>query len=116
MKSAVISKGNPKFVAGNPEADRFYHELKLFLEQLGYAVSFDAGEPYTSPMVADVWIGHSRGSDRLRFASAGTKTIAVGILGGINHPNDTSLSRGQIPDAAHYLLTDEMKERIKQAL
>ena len=113
---AVIIKGNPKFVENNPLADKFYNELKDFLTSLGYKISFDVGEPYTQPEEADVWVGHSRGSDRLRFASENTKTIALGIEGGINHPKDTSLLPGQIPDEFHYILTEEMKDEIRRAL
>ncbi len=116
MKTAVIIKGNPKFVASNPDADRFYADLKAFLEGLGFSVSFDAGEPYTSPPAADLWIGHSRGSDRLQYAPAGTITVALGTLGGINHSDDNSLSPGQVPDISHYILTQEMKEEIKSVL
>ncbi len=116
MKTAVIIKGNPKFITDNPDADRFYGEVKSFLEELGYFVTFDAGEPYTSPIKADLWIAHSRGSERLRYAPEGTKTIALGSEGGINHPEDKSLVRGDIPEKWHYLLTDEMKEKIKVEL
>lgn len=116
MKTAVIIKGNPKFVDGNRDADRFYNELKLFLESLGYVVSLDTGEPYTEPKAADVWVGHSRGVDRLRFASEGTVTIAIGAEGGINHPQDKSLRKGDVPDQYHYMLTDEMKEQIFRLL
>ena len=65
-KTAVIIKGNPKFIDNNKDADSFYEEIKSFLEDLGFEVSFDKGEPYTSPDKADLWIGHSRGADRLR--------------------------------------------------
>jgi len=116
MKTAVIIKGNPKFVIGNPDADRFYNEVKSFLEEQGFSVTFDAGEAYTSPVKADLWISHSRGADRLRFAPKGTKTIMLGIQGGINHPEDRSLVRGDIPEKWHYILTEEMKEKIKMEL
>lgn len=113
---AVIVKGNPKFVENNPVADKFYNELADFIISLGYEVSFDAGEPYTQPPEADLWIGHSRGVDRLRFAPENTKTIALGVEGGINHPQDISLMPGQIPDEFHYILSEEMKNEIKKIL
>jgi hypothetical protein len=116
MKSAVIIKGNPKFVEGNPDADRFYAELKSFLEELGYQATLDSGEPHTQPKPADVWIAHSRGVDRLRFAPPETITIALGTKGGINHPQDKSLKKGDVPDKYHYILTDEMREAIKKHL
>jgi hypothetical protein len=116
MRTAIIIKGNPKFIEGNVSAENFYNDLRTFLEGLGYIVSFDDGESYTTPPEADLWIGHSRGSDRLRFAPKSTKTIALGIQGGINHPKDRAILPGQIPDEFHYILNDEMKNQIKLAL
>jgi hypothetical protein len=116
MKTAVIIKGNPKFVEGNPDADKYYANFASFLESLGFSVTFDPGLEYTSPAKADLWVSHSRGKDRLKFASEGIMTIATGIEGGINHPDDTSLKKGDIPDKFHYILTDEMKEKIKEKL
>lgn len=116
MKTAVIIKGNPKFIEGNKYADAFYNDLKDFLVMLGYEVDFDAGEPHTVPHKADLWISHSRGSDRLRFAPEGTKTIALGTEGGINNPDDHALKPGDVPEKAHYILTEEMKEKITQQL
>ena len=116
MKKAIIIKGNPKFIKNNSEADNFYEQIKKFLEELSYDVSFDDGEDYTTPLEADLWLGHSRGSSRLRFASKETQTIAIGIQDGINHPKDKSLSKGQIPDKYHYILTEEMKEKIIQKI
>lgn len=113
VKSAVIIKGNPKFIIGNLDADRFYDEVKHFLEDQGFSATFDLGESYSSPVKADLWIGHSRGNDRLRFAPTGTKTIMLATLGGINNPDDKALFAGAIPDKPHYILTDEMKEKIK---
>ena len=113
MKTAVIIKGNPKFIEGNKDAERFYQDLKLFLMDLGYSVDFDAGEPHTVPLSADLWISHSRGSSRLKFAPHGTKTIALGTEGGINNPEDKTIFPGQVPEKAHYILTEDMKEKIK---
>ncbi len=112
FKSAIIIKGNSKFIEGNPLAEIFYQDIKKFLEGLGYQISFDSGEPYTTPPKADLWIGHSRGSDRLRFAPEGTKTVALGTLGGINHPEDHAMLSGHIPDKNHFILTDQMKKEI----
>lgn len=75
---AVIVKGNPHYVEGNPKADAFYKELADLVRSNGYEPSFDAGEPNTSPdESAALWVGHSRGQDRLRFAPKGVKTLAV---------------------------------------
>ena len=75
---AVIVKGNPHYIDGNPKADAFYKELADLVRANGYEPSFDAGEPHTSPdESAALWVGHSRGQDRLRFAPQGVKTLAV---------------------------------------
>lgn len=108
QRLAVIIRGNPKFITGNPKADAFYAKLQKHLEQKGYQVQQDAGEPLTVPPKADVWLGHSRGSDRLRFAPEGTSTIALGTREGITHPKDTNLNPGDTPTDAHYLLTKKM--------
>lgn len=79
-RKAVIIKGNPKYVDA-PEykdlATSFYNELSSKLEALGYDATFDPGKPYTQPEPADLWVGHSRGIDRLRFAPKGVKTLRV---------------------------------------
>ena len=99
-KTAVIIKGNPLYIEGNEKATLFYHELALFLQSLGFETTFDAGEPYTQPQVADVWIGHSRGADRLRFAPVGKKVIGIGVPESeqntfliVNHPQDGMAQR-----------------------
>jgi DNA-directed RNA polymerase beta subunit len=75
---AVIVKGNPYYIEGNPKADAFYDELARLVRANGYEPSFDAGEPDTLPdESASLWVGHSRGQDRLRFAPKGVKTLAV---------------------------------------
>ena len=78
--TAVVIHGNPEYVEGvdKERADRFYAHLARKLERRGYAVSHDAGKEYTSPPKADLWVGHSRGSDRLRFAGKGTTAVAMG--------------------------------------
>jgi GNAT superfamily N-acetyltransferase len=112
--TAVIVKGNPKYIDGNAQADKFYGKLAKFVESKGYAVSFDPGTPHTSPKKADLWIGHSRGIDRLRFAPKGTATIAMGspeIKGTINHPLDKA-AVGKTPTKHHYMLTSPMKDEL----
>lgn len=90
-RSAVIIKGNP----ARQGADTYggiYEMLAKHLQNSGYDVSFDPGEPFTTPPQADVWLGHSRGADRLRFATeAGVPlTIPIGskLPGAVNHPDD----------------------------
>jgi hypothetical protein len=114
--TAVIIRGNPKFITGNPAADKFYAELQKHMEQQGYSVTQDAGEPKTSPPAANVWLGHSRGVDRFRFAPEGTRTIGLGAPDGINHPDDTAMAPGDVPTSAHYKLTPEMLKALSAQL
>ena len=78
---AIIIKGNPKYIKIpqiKPLANKFYNNIKLMLEQLGYIVKFDAGLPHTLPDInANVWIAHSRGIDRLQYAPKNIITIAL---------------------------------------
>lgn len=119
--SAVIIKGNPKFIENNIEADNFYKEIKDFLETLNYEVSFDKGEPYTSPKKADLWIGHSRGVDRLRFAHKDIYTLMFGSShkDSVNHQDDNSVkteyTSNVIPNKFHYKFTNEMRNSILEA-
>lgn len=115
---AIIIKGNPAYIDGNPDADKFYKEIEVYLKKKGFDVSYDAGEPYTSPEEADVWIGHSRGVDRLQFAPEGTAVVALGAPnypGVINHPKDEP-EVGKEPSKYHYIFTDEMKSAIDDAI
>lgn len=114
--SAVLITGNPKFITDNPKADAYYQAVEDYLKDQGYSVSRDPGEPYTEPDPAQLWIGHSRGADRLRFAPEGTRTLAFGAPGGVNHPDDTALSSGDIPTDAHYEFTDDMRQAIADLL
>ena len=113
-KTAVIILGNPKYIKGNDDAINFYKELKGYLEGLGYIVTFDKGEPHTEPPMADLWVGHSRGADRLRFAPEGVKVLGIGATTGegytvINHPKDSAVLGGP-PNQYHFTLTEEMKD------
>jgi hypothetical protein len=116
-RTAVIIHGNPQYVEGadKPQADRFYAQLARRLERSGYTVSHDAGAPYTSPRKADLWVGHSRGSDRLRFAGKGTTTIALGSpsAGSINHRKDRP-AVGVAPTKEHYVLTRRMVAELRR--
>jgi hypothetical protein len=117
--TAVIIKGNPKYILNH---DDFYEEIKNFLEKLGYEASFDKGAPKTVPQKADLWIGHSRGSDRLEGAvpEYAKAVLAIGVPGpnnqpfpAINHPDDQP-EVGKRPGDAHFIFTDEMKNKIKE--
>lgn len=118
-RTAIIIKGNPKYIKDNIMADKFYQDLKNFLEEQKYIVKFDAGKPYTLPEKATVWVGHSRGADRLDFAPKEIKTIAIGAPfneESINHSKDNvktfDSKKPYKPNKYHFILTDEMKEKI----
>jgi GNAT superfamily N-acetyltransferase/2'-5' RNA ligase len=119
-KRVTIIKGNPKYITGNKKAVAFYMDLKKRLEDEGYEVGFDAGEPYTTPSNDDyAWIGHSRGTDRLRFAPDTVRTLATGAPEkdwAVNHPDDVIGGKGNDPVDAHYTLTDDMFDRMKNIL
>ena len=110
--TAVLVTGNPKHITGNPHAKAFYDQVHQALEQQGYHVTRDPGAPFTQPKPADLWVGHSMGVDRLRFAPEGTRTIALGVPEGIHHPEDNVLAvlagKDTTPNLHHFTLTPEM--------
>lgn len=125
----VIIKGNPRYITNNVRADRFYEDLRSFFTTLDCQVLFDAGEPYTLPLQADMWVGHSRGADRLRFAPKGTTAVGIGVpltdtppnFPIINHSKDEMCTRvykkGDVyDDTYHYTLTNEMKEKLSEII
>ena len=131
-KTAVIIKGNPKYLKYHKkESRKFYRDIGSFLKSKGYRVKYNAGKSYTTPPDADLWIGHSRGAGRLRFAPDYTKTIAFGTprdrrdsFKVINHPEDDRTmaefrkagngTRGLKPGREHYIFTDEMRQELEK--
>ena len=116
-KSAVIIKGNPKYT-NSRIAKSFYSELEQFLIDNGYTVHIDDGSIKSRPPVADVWIGHSRGIDKLDAAPAETLTIQMGFpseYDAISHPKDNA-AVGRLPNKYHFTLSSEMKRKLKQRL
>lgn len=121
--TAVVIKGNPRYLGGanRAVARKFYRDVKRTLQRSGYRVSFDPGKPFTAPKAADVWVGHSRGADRLRFAPKGTKTIALGAPGyknAVNNPLDNTAKegigsvKGMRPNRHHFVLTPAMRSAL----
>lgn len=80
-KKAVIIKGNPYYLEQGPDTAgyaAYYKDIENELRSAGYDdVVYDRGDPMTSPPPADLWVGHSRGASRLRFAPKGTKTLNI---------------------------------------
>jgi hypothetical protein len=106
--TAVIIKGNPKRITDETYGG-LYEDLKGVLEGMGIKTTLDEGKPYTSPQDADIWIGHSRGVDRLRFAPEGTLTIKIGAddEDSLNHPGEITSPNPEDYDE----LSDEEKSR-----
>lgn len=121
MKTAVIITGNPVYLDKyKVESDSFYGKLKNILEAKGYDVSTDPGAELTKPKKADVWIGHSRGAGRLRYAPEGTLTIPIGskLPGAVNHELDRSIN-DLSPDAVdinHFIIDRGMEGKINRYL
>lgn len=122
---AVIIGGNP--ARGRERVEAYHQSLKDFLEELGYETQLVSSEAYTDIPHADLAIGYSRGGGRLQFSDAPVK-IAVGSevdgLPSVRHPDDTTFryrldELSTIPDGvwdAHFTLTDDMKERIRELI
>jgi hypothetical protein len=122
LKTAVIITGNPKYIQGNRLATQFYNELKeMLIHEMGIKqVVFNPGHAHTVPLRADLWVGHSRGMDRLQYAPKGTFTVGIGGKGGIYHPKDNQINfdpkNPTKPNKYHFALTSLMKFQIKHHL
>jgi hypothetical protein len=112
QRSAVLITGNPGYVRANPTVESFYRDIEAELERLGFSTTRDPGEPHTMPPTADLWVGHSRGVDRFRFAPEDQARVAFGAEGGVNHPEDKAWQRGQVPGEQHFIFTDAMREAL----
>jgi hypothetical protein len=114
QQSAILIKGNPAYT-NTPQAKKFYNEILQMVREKNYTVKAVDPKDYTLPPKADLWIGHSRGTERLTYADKQTKTVALGSHGGINHPLDNALRSG-VPDMFHFTLTKEMRKAILSKL
>ena len=106
--TAVIIKGNPERIT--PKIYKgIYEDLKKFLEKMNIEVSLSESTPYTIPPSANIWIGHSRGVDKLQFAPKETLTIKLGSqdIDSLNHPEEITSFNPQDYDK----LTDEQKSK-----
>lgn len=135
MPLAIIVKGNPRYIQDNPLAEAFYNEIADYLQAKGFTVEFDPGEPETSPREdAALWIGHSRGADRLQFAPPHVATLDLTPFEhpvakqaqqqeaervqqlGYDHLADVPTELRQTPPPEHYLFTEEMKQAIDSCI
>lgn len=86
-------------------ADNFYNNIKQQLENKHYQVEFDAGLPYTLPNTnAFMWLAHSRGVDRLRFAPKHIITRELFCKSNLKNKDDNA------NNPLHYQLSDDDKE------
>lgn len=118
---AVIIEGNPKYIANNPLAIKYYNDIEAFLKANGVkSVMRDAGKDYTCPPKADIYIGHSRGAGRIRCLSQDEKYrfLRFGDPGGFIHPEDARWQAtfkpgsDESPPDCHYEFIAEQKTAI----
>lgn len=123
VKQVVILKGNPAYVENNNWASDFYIELEMFLMELGCDVITLPGTPGIRPdrthPDAKLWVGHSMGTERLRFAGPGVRTVMLSVPEGFHHPEDDACilersPKGWKPNQYHYTLTLEMEMALRR--
>lgn len=113
---AVVVKGNVDRMsdASKKLANKLYLDIKSKLESQGYKVEFDEGLPNTLPRTdADVWLGFSRGADRLQYAPSNVKTYKIesGSIGKIYSGDIEQQRNANANDPLHFTLTDkDLKE------
>lgn len=111
-ETAVLITGNPKYLNmydGLPS--RFYSQIQNILSKEGYDVIVDPGKEFTEPPRADLYVGHSSGSGRLRFVSPESRTISLADSS-LHHPRDNAYNNRAVPNRFHFVLTSEMKKRL----
>ena len=121
--SVTLITGNPDHIEGNARAAAYYATIERLLRKRGHEVKRDPGLPYTVPEESDLWIGHSRGADRLRFAPEHTETLAFGAPdypGAINHPSDGEKAGPEDaayePPSEHYIFTTAQRKALMDTL
>jgi superfamily II DNA or RNA helicase len=78
IADVYIIQGNPDVIAQNKDKyDDFYRQIENYVQTQGLTSAIDPGLPETTPPGGKLWIGHSRGADRLRFAPKGIKTLIL---------------------------------------
>jgi len=119
---AIIIKGNPKYI-NNDLARKYYKDIETFLKQNGVSVvEFNDGEAFTIPKLdADIYIAHSRGTDRYEHMPKDKKEVFLkfGVIGGIIDPIDLKWQKevwtkdtDKQPPKEHFILIDKQKEAI----
>jgi hypothetical protein len=78
VSDVYIIKGNPEVDTGNAHNyASFYEDVAKVVGENGFTYSFDDGLGGTLPPGGKLWIGHSRGGDRLRFAPKEVATLKL---------------------------------------
>lgn len=126
--SAVIIKGNPKYIDNNPLATQYYQAVETYLKQLGVNdIAYDAGADYTCPRKdADLYIAHSRGCSRIRCfedLKDPAPFVMLGDARGVIHPKDAhwqahvwTSDTAALPPHEHYEFFSEQRAAVKQAV
>ena len=121
MLRVVIIKGNLKW---DVEAcNKMYNTIQSFILSKFPTtdIVIDPGLPLTIPdKTAHIWIGHSRGTDRFKWADKKTQLLGLGTEKSstykvVNHPHDNTIGKNiesTIPNSDHYMFTDKMQESI----
>lgn len=123
--TACIITGNPIYIANNELAFAYYREIDLFLMKHGCKqVLFDAGNDFTLPPDAGIYIGHSRGCARKRFMvpEKQRRFVMLGDPNGVMHPvdrdwhyrNQSMFGRpdAPLPPPEHFMFTEEQQTEI----
>lgn len=111
-KTAILITGNPIYLNSQRFKTRavvFYNEITELLKIQGFCVKEDPGLDYTVPPDADLWIAHSRGMDRLRWAAPTTAVFRID-----DHlPHDHLQANGE-PSIKHFIVNDSLRQAILQ--
>ena len=112
---AIIIKGNPFYTRNDKRSDNFYAKIEKILLDQGYCVTVlepDGADPVSSD--ADLYVGHSMGTEKLSGLPRRTRKIKLGVKCGIFHPLDNCVGvvgrprKDFWPNDYHYIVTDEM--------
>jgi hypothetical protein len=118
-RSAVIVHGNSKY-EHKAIKHNTYDEIEKALKQAGInKVYHDPGKEFTEPRKADVWVGFSKGGDRLRFGDKSVLKISINDTASehsvVNPDDKLTCDIGKPncnPAKSHFIITDEMKNKL----
>lgn len=122
-----IIKGNPEVDKANAgHYEKLYDDIAKIVGENGFTSEFDQGLDKTVPPGGKLWIGHSRGGDRLRFAPDNISTLRLDDFEPadykakqqveydkimkehkVNTVADLPIEARPTPGKEHYMLSDE---------